>query len=99
MGYWDMVAGIANRGLVDEELFPSSTGEQWGVWESTKADGRGISDDVQQSGATEQLRRALQALRSMAGKDGAWFRRNDAEIPGANPAADEAPEEGARCRD
>ena len=36
MGYWDMVAGIANRGLVDEELFFESTGEQWGVWERVK---------------------------------------------------------------
>lgn len=36
MSYWDMVAGIANRGLVDEELFFESTGEQWGVWEKIK---------------------------------------------------------------
>jgi hypothetical protein len=36
LGYWDMVAGIANRGLVDEELFFESTGEQWGVWERVK---------------------------------------------------------------
>ena len=36
MSYWDMVAGIANRGLVDEELFFESTGEQWGVWERIK---------------------------------------------------------------
>jgi hypothetical protein len=31
-----MVAGIANRGLVDEELFFESTGEQWGAWERIK---------------------------------------------------------------
>lgn len=36
MSYWDMVAGIANRGLVDEELFFESTGEQWGTWERIK---------------------------------------------------------------
>ncbi|MGA8145682.1 MAG: hypothetical protein WB987_17490 [Candidatus Acidiferrales bacterium] len=36
MSYWDMAAGIANRGLVDEELFFESTGEQWGVWEKIK---------------------------------------------------------------
>ena len=41
MSYWDMVAGIANRGLVDEELFFESTGEQWGVWErSSRRSGR-----------------------------------------------------------
>lgn len=36
MSYWDMVAGIANRGLVDEDLFFESTGEQWGTWERIK---------------------------------------------------------------
>ena len=36
IGYWEMVAGIVNRGLVDEELFFESTGEQWGVWEQIK---------------------------------------------------------------
>jgi hypothetical protein len=36
IGYWDMVAGIANRGLVDEELFFESSGEQWMVWERLK---------------------------------------------------------------
>ena len=35
-GYWEMVAGIVNRGLVDEDLFFESTGEQWGVWEQMK---------------------------------------------------------------
>jgi hypothetical protein len=37
ISYWDMVAGIANRGLVDEELFFESSGEQWMVWERLKA--------------------------------------------------------------
>jgi len=37
MGYWEMVASIANRGLVDEELFFENSGEQWGVWEAVKA--------------------------------------------------------------
>jgi hypothetical protein len=36
MGYWEMVASIANRGLVDEELFFENSGEQWGVWEQVK---------------------------------------------------------------
>jgi len=31
--YWEMVASIANRGLVDEELFFENSGEQWLVWE------------------------------------------------------------------
>ena len=37
MGYWEMVASIANRGLVDEELFFENSGEQWGLWEQVKA--------------------------------------------------------------
>jgi hypothetical protein len=36
LGYWEMVASIANRGLVDEELFFENAGEQWGVWEQVK---------------------------------------------------------------
>jgi len=36
VGYWEMVAGIANRGLVDEDLFFETTGEQWGLWEQIK---------------------------------------------------------------
>lgn len=36
IGYWEMVAGIVNRGLVDEEMFFESSGEQWGVWEQIK---------------------------------------------------------------
>jgi len=31
--YWDMVCNIANRGLIDEDFFFESTGEQWIVWE------------------------------------------------------------------
>jgi hypothetical protein len=36
VGYWDMVAAIANRGLMDEELFFETSGEQWMVWERIK---------------------------------------------------------------
>lgn len=36
MGYWEMVASIANRGLVDQELFFENSGEEWGVWEAVK---------------------------------------------------------------
>ncbi len=33
VSYWDMVCNIANRGLIDEDFFFESTGEQWIVWE------------------------------------------------------------------
>lgn len=36
MSYWDMAANLVNRGLMDEELFFETTGEQWLVWERMK---------------------------------------------------------------
>ncbi|MGA7915146.1 MAG: hypothetical protein WCA00_07920 [Candidatus Acidiferrales bacterium] len=36
LGYWDMVANIVNRGLIDEEFFFENTNEQWIVWERAK---------------------------------------------------------------
>ena len=36
VGYWEMVASIANRGLIDEELFFENSGEMWVVWEQLK---------------------------------------------------------------
>lgn len=36
ISYWNMVAGIVNRGLIDEEFFFEQTGEQWFVWECLK---------------------------------------------------------------
>jgi hypothetical protein len=34
--YWEMVASIVNRGLIDEEFFFENSGEQWAVWEQVK---------------------------------------------------------------
>ena len=36
LGYWEMVASIVNRGLIDEEFFFESNGEQWVVFEQVK---------------------------------------------------------------
>ncbi len=36
VSYWDMVAGIVNRGLIDEDFFFEQSGEQWFVWECLK---------------------------------------------------------------
>ena len=33
ISYWEMVASIVNRGLIDEDFFFENTGEQWMVWE------------------------------------------------------------------
>jgi hypothetical protein len=34
--YWEMVANIVSRGLIDEEFFFENSGEQWIVWENLK---------------------------------------------------------------
>lgn len=36
LSYWDMVASIVNRGLIDEDFFFENTGEQWVVFEQVK---------------------------------------------------------------
>ena len=33
ISYWEMVAGIVNRGLINDELFFESNGELWVVWD------------------------------------------------------------------
>jgi hypothetical protein len=37
ISYWEMVASIVNRGLIDEEFFFENSGEQWFVFERIKA--------------------------------------------------------------
>src|ERR1700687_1918486 len=36
LSYWEMVASIVNRGLIDEDFFFENSGEQWAVWEQVK---------------------------------------------------------------
>jgi hypothetical protein len=31
--FWDMVAGMLNRGLLDEALFFENNGEMWVIWD------------------------------------------------------------------
>ena len=33
VSYWDMVASMVNRGLIDDEFFFENTGELWAVWD------------------------------------------------------------------
>jgi hypothetical protein len=37
ISYWDMAAGLANRGLIDDEMFFENSTEAWVVWEKVKA--------------------------------------------------------------
>ena len=36
LSYWEMVASIVNRGLIDEDFFFENTGEQWIVFERVR---------------------------------------------------------------
>lgn len=36
VSYWEMCAGLVNRGLIDDELFFDNNGEAWAVWEMIK---------------------------------------------------------------
>jgi len=36
LSYWEMVASIVNRGLIEEDFFFENSGEQWAVWEQMK---------------------------------------------------------------
>lgn len=33
VSYWEMAAGLVNRGLIDSELFFESSGEAWIIWD------------------------------------------------------------------
>lgn len=37
ISYWDMTAGLVNRGLIDDEMFFENSTEGWVVWERVKA--------------------------------------------------------------
>jgi hypothetical protein len=37
ISYWDMVASIVNRGLINDELFFESNGEIWVVWDRIRS--------------------------------------------------------------
>jgi hypothetical protein len=36
LSYWEMVASIANRGIIEEDFFFETTGEQWAAFEQVK---------------------------------------------------------------
>jgi len=36
LSYWEMVASIVNRELIEEDFFFENSGEQWAVWEQVK---------------------------------------------------------------
>ena len=36
VSYWDMYAGMVNRGLIDDEFFFENNGEAWVIWDKVK---------------------------------------------------------------
>ena len=66
VSYWEMVASIVNRGLIEEEFFFENSGEQWMVWERLKAvvgAMRGRYKNPRQFGQLEEHVRRLEAWR------------------------------------
>jgi len=45
LSYWEMVASIVNRGLIEEDLFFENSGEQW-AFGTGEADDRCVAGDV-----------------------------------------------------
>jgi len=84
ISYWDMVAGIVNRGLINDELFFDSNGEIWVVWDRIAIDRTNVAGGLQKSASLPQHRRDLQATGSLAGEAGAGIHRCDAANDGAS---------------
>jgi hypothetical protein len=76
LSYWDMVANVVNRGLIDEEFFFESTGEQWMVWERLKPIVNGWREMFKNPHAFARLEEHVKRLE-------AWREKN---APGSNEA-------------
>ena len=66
VSYWDMVASIVNRGLIDDDLFFENTGEAWLVWERIRPvvpAWRAMSKNLHTFANLEQLCQRLDAWR------------------------------------
>jgi hypothetical protein len=53
--YWEMVANIVSRGLIDEEFFFENSGEQWIVWDRLKPIAGTIRERMKNPHAYEKL--------------------------------------------
>jgi hypothetical protein len=66
VSYWDMVAGIVNRGLIDKEFFFENSGELWMVWEFVRPIApawRAAMKDPQVFAHLEQAAKEMEAWR------------------------------------
>src|SRR5580658_5417216 len=62
VSYWDMAAALVNRGLIDEELFFETTGEQWVVWEAMKPVAGAMRERMKNPFMFSNLERHVQRL-------------------------------------
>jgi hypothetical protein len=62
VSYWEMVASIVNRGLIDEEFFFENTGEQWIVWERMKVVAPDFRERFKNPHAFENLQKHCERL-------------------------------------
>jgi len=84
LGYWEMVASIVNRGLIDEDFFFESNGEQWVVWEQVKPVIVSWARDVQQPEVPRQPRTTLQSPRILAREAQPRVQRSHSQSARAN---------------
>ena len=72
-GYWEMVASIVNRGLIDDEFFFETAGEMWVVYDR-------IKDWLPAQRAMFNNPHGLENLEKLAKRYEAWFEKRS---PGA----------------
>jgi len=89
ISYWEMVASIVNRGLIDEDFFFENSGEQWIVWERIKpfvGAMRQRSKNPHQYGNLEKHVQRLEAWRDQRAPGHAEaMRQMMAQMPQASP--------------
>jgi hypothetical protein len=86
--YWDMSAGIVNRGLIDDDLYFESNGEAWGVWDRVK----GVVPGMRAMFGNPQFLRPLEEL---AGRMEAWREKN---APGSTAKMHQMMQQMAQAR-
>src|SRR5579862_2771270 len=86
LSYWDMVASIVNRGLINDELFFESNGEMWVVWDRIRGIVPTWRAAFKKSHGVSQSGRSLQAAGGLAGKESAGFEFSDAADDAAGSA-------------
>jgi|SRR6185437_14729323 len=83
LSYWEMVAGIGNRGLIDQDLFFENAGEAWFVWEK-------VREVVPSLRAHYKHPRMWEQLETLAKRIGEWRQQRAAAIPAVSKSTSTA---------